>query len=86
MMIEFFFAPGCETCGDDRLVLKRMAKALVSDLVWRDVDVLAELDHAVELGVLTLPALAIDGALTFSGLPSERRWRAELCKRVGKEP
>lgn len=31
---------------------------------------LDELDYAVSLGVLTLPALAIDGELVFTSLPT----------------
>ena len=47
---------------------------------WRDVDVLDELDYAVELGVLTLPAIAIDGELAFASLPSP----ADLCSAIAQ--
>jgi len=86
MMVEFFFTNGCGRCADERLALRRAAEALIPNLDWRDVDVVVELDHAVALGVLTLPALAIDGELVFSGLPSERRWRQELCRRTAVRP
>ncbi|HEN47038.1 MAG TPA: thioredoxin family protein [Mizugakiibacter sp.] len=46
---------------------------------------LDELDYAVELGVLSTPAIAIDGELVFSGLPSVRKLRAALENRPGIE-
>ena len=85
MKVEFFYTPGCKHCGDDRDTLRKLAEALVAELEWRDVDVLQDLDHAVDLGVLTLPALAIDGELVCSTLPSARQWRDLLRKRVGAE-
>jgi thioredoxin 1 len=49
---------------------------------WREVNVLEELDHAVEVGVLTTPAIAIDGVLVFAGLPRAAQLRGELERRL----
>ena len=62
--LELFHAAGCAACDAARGALKAAALEEDADLGWRDVDVLDELDHAVELGVLTLPAIAIDGHKT----------------------
>src|SRR5215813_7078580 len=62
--------------------LRAMAVELIPDLVWRELNVLDELDYAVELGVLTLPAIAIDGELVFSSLPAPRQLRRELTRRL----
>jgi hypothetical protein len=40
------------------------------------------MDHAVELGVMTPPSLAIDGKLVFPALPSPDRLREELRRRM----
>jgi len=40
--------------------------------------VLEQLDYAVQLGVLATPALAIDGKLCFTGLPSVKKLRKLL--------
>lgn len=55
----------------------------MSGVEWREVDVLDDLDRAVDLGVLTLPALAIDGKLVFTALPSVEQLVAELRRRDG---
>src|SRR3546814_5371589 len=61
MKLELFYSPGCARCAEARDGLKTAAFEIVADLDWRELNVLDELDYAVQLGVLTLPAVAIDG-------------------------
>lgn len=81
MKIELFYAPGCEKCADATDGLKVAAKKVVPGVTWRELNALDELDYAVELGVVTLPAIAIDGELVFSSLPTCRQLQRELTKR-----
>ncbi len=81
--VEVFASPGCSKCGHAKEVLRALATELGGDSVqWREVNILEELDHAVNLGVLSTPAIAIDGELVFTGLPSKKRLRAELEYRL----
>ncbi|MDE2603057.1 MAG: thioredoxin family protein [Bradyrhizobium sp.] len=84
MKVELFYTPGCEKCADDKDALRATALELVPDLVWREVNVLEEIDYAVEVGVLTLPSIAIDGEVALSSLPTCRQLRRELIRRNGK--
>jgi hypothetical protein len=59
MKIELFYAPGCDKCAANRERL--------------ELDVLKNMDYAVDLGVLTLPAIAIDGVLEFPALPNVKQ-------------
>lgn len=43
-----------------------------------------KLDYAVELGVLTLPSIVIDGELVFTSMPSPEQWRAALKQRTAR--
>src|SRR5690606_31687975 len=79
--VEVFVTHACPHCSS--------AEALVADVVaavgkerfdLRIVDVVEELDHAVATGVLRTPAIAIDGALEFTGLPSADSLRCTLEK------
>ena len=85
MKVELFYTPGCEKCADNKDKLRTVATELVPDLVWRELNVLDKFDYAVEVGVLTLPSIAIDGEVLFSSLPTVRQLRRELTKRIGKE-
>jgi len=84
MKVELFYTPGCDKCADNKDKLRTVATELVPDLVWRELNVLDELDYAVEVGVITLPSIAIDGEVLFSSLPTCRQLRRELIKRLGK--
>lgn len=85
MKVELIYAPGCVECMTARSDLQSAAEAAVGGVEWREINVLEALDHAVELGVLTLPALAIDGTLVFAALPTPAQLRDELLKRAGHD-
>lgn len=84
--IEVFASPGCSKCGHAKDVLRKLIKELGSDKIqWCEVNVLDEIDHAVELGVLSTPSIAIDGELIYTSLPSASKLRAELERRLNSD-
>lgn len=81
--VEVFSSPGCGKCAEAKHVLKAVVDELGPGLVrWREVNILEEIDYAVELGVMTSPSVAIDGELVFASLPSAKKMKAELMKRL----
>lgn len=82
MKIELFSSPGCGQCAVAAAALRHVAEQAVQALEWRDVNALDELDYAVQLGVLTLPAIAIDGELVFTSLPVPALLRDALLSRL----
>ena len=84
MKIELFHIPGCERCASVTPALRETAAA-VGGIEWCEIDALDSLDRAVELGVLTLPAIAIDGELVFAALPTPAQLRQALLQRAGRE-
>lgn len=86
LKIEVFSSPGCGKCGHAKDVLRKLADELGGESInWREVNILEELDHAVSLGVLSTPSIAINDELVFSSLPSVKKLRTELLSRLGKE-
>lgn len=82
--VEVFSSPGCGKCAQGKSMLKAVAEELGQDKVsWREVNILEEIDYAVDLGVMSSPAIAINGELVFVSLPSAIKLRAELLKRLG---
>lgn len=76
VMIEVFSAPACGKCSQARERLRAVVENFGGERVqWREVDVLDDMERAVELGVLSTPAIAIDGELLFTGSPSEKALR-----------
>lgn len=83
MKIEVFYAEGCGNCSEQRLALKEAVQTGFSTVVhWNELDIVKNIEQAVELGVLTVPAIAIDGTLVFAKLPSAAQLVAELNSRV----
>lgn len=84
MKIELFFTPTCERCAANRATLKAAAQQVAGTVDWQEVDVTQNVDYAVQVGVLSAPAIAIDGALVFPSLPTEKQLRAEIERRVSR--
>ncbi|MCM2306692.1 MAG: thioredoxin family protein [Sulfuritalea sp.] len=85
MKVELIYAPGCAECVTARAGLRAAAEAAIGGVEWIEINVLDALDYAIELGVLTLPALAIDGSLVFAALPTPAQLRDELLRRAGHD-
>lgn len=81
MKVELFHTPGCPACVVARDELRTAALETVRDIEWHEMNVVDNLDQAVELGVLTLPAVVIDGELVFTSLPSATQLREALIER-----
>lgn len=85
MKVELFYSPGCKKCIAGREALKAAAETACAELEWRELNVIEELDYAVELGVLTLPALVIDQQLVFTSLPTPAQLAHALQQRLIKD-
>jgi thioredoxin 1 len=81
MKVELFHTPGCSECIAARAELRTAAQQAVEDLEWREVNVLDDLDHAVGLGVMTLPSIVVDGELVFTSMPTVTQLRDALIER-----
>jgi thioredoxin-like negative regulator of GroEL len=77
--VDLIHAPACARCADSREALRQAAQTVAGEaLIWRDLDVIEHLDYAVSLGVLTVPAVAINGRLVFSSLPTSEQLQRAL--------
>lgn len=81
--VELIAASGCSKCARKRKELKTAAEeAAKGKVVWREVNVLDEIDYVVGMGVLTLPAIAINGKLAFKSLPSGKAMQREVLRHL----
>ena len=84
MKVEMYYTPGCSACLARHDELRTAAEAAVSGLEWQDVNVLDNIDRAVDRGVLTLPAIVIDGEIAFTSMPTVNQLRKTLIQRSGR--
>ena len=84
--IEVFAAPGCKNCGKAKDVIRKLVAELgAARIQLREVNVVEEIDYAVKLGVLSTPAIAVNGELVFASMPSEKKLRQALQQRLHEE-
>jgi len=84
--VEVLTASGCSRCQK----VKTLARDVVSELGdnrvrYREIDVVEEIDYAVELGVLSTPAIALNGELVFSATPSKSKLHQAIQQRLSDE-
>lgn len=85
LKVEVFSSPGCTRCGQAKDMLRKVAEEIGGGrLTWREVSVVDELDYAVKLGVLSTPAIAVNGRLMFTALPSAKKLRQTLEAEIRK--
>ena len=74
--IEVFTSTVCSNCQRaGRMVEQLLKEPGFESITWREVDVVAEIDHAVSAGVLATPSISIGGELAFTALPSRQQLR-----------
>lgn len=69
VIVEFFFAGGCGRCAAVREALRSAAQA-AADVEWKEVDIGTQPHRAADAGVVSTPAIAIDGKLVFKTAPA----------------
>ena len=82
--VEVFSSPGCGKCGHAKDVLRTIAQEMGDQIAWREVNILEELDYAVRLGVMSTPAIAVNGKLVFTALPSAAKLRQALAQALSE--
>jgi len=85
LCLEIFTAPGCNRCGRALELAQRLSEEPGNQrLSWRRVDVVEELDYAVQRGIRFTPAFVLDGKLLFRGMPAEQPLRDTVLKQLAR--
>jgi predicted thioredoxin/glutaredoxin len=83
LTVEFFFAGGCSKCADARGALREAAEA-AAQVEWKEVDIGSNPNRAVDVGVVSTPAVAIDGDLVFKTAPTASELQSAIQARAGR--
>ncbi|MFY9316091.1 MAG: thioredoxin family protein [Burkholderiales bacterium] len=79
--VEFLFAGGCGKCAEAREALRDAAQG--PGVEWKEIDIAKNPHRAVDLGVVSTPAVAIDGKLMFGSMPSASELRDAIRSSAG---
>lgn len=84
VVVEVLTASGCGRCQQARALVRAAIDELGDGRIqYREINVLEEIDYAVQLGVLSTPAIALNGELVFATPPSRARLRQAIVERLG---
>ena len=84
--VELITADFCSRCAGARTALVRAIEDLGQErFELRLLDVLEEIDHAVALGVLATPAIAVDGELVHPARPTVDKFRVILRDHLARD-
>jgi autonomous glycyl radical cofactor GrcA len=85
VLVEVLTSAACGRCIQAKAQVKTVvAEFNYGDIRYREVNVVEEIDYAVKLGALNIPAIAIDGVLVFSALPSAERLYEAIRTKLSK--
>ncbi len=80
--IEIFSAPGCSKCGKAFQLVEAVLKEPGNESVnLRRVNIVDELDYAVNLGIRATPGIVINGVLVFTAMPDTKTLRKAIQSR-----
>ena len=86
LTVEVLTASGCSRCQRAKALAKEVVAELDNDrLQYREINVVEEIDYAVALGILSTPAIALNGELVFPSLPSAAKLRQAIVSRLVNE-
>jgi len=83
VVVEVLTASGCGRCQQARTLTRDVITELGDGRVaYREINVVDEIDYAVRLGVLSTPAIALNGELVFAAPPSKGKLRQAILQRL----
>ncbi len=81
--IEIFSAPGCNKCSKAYQLMETVLADLDNtDVDLRLVNIVEELDYAVDLGIRATPGIVFNGALVFTAIPDKETLREAILSRL----
>lgn len=82
--VELFFTAGCEKCAEARDGLREAAQSVGGAVDWKEVDIAKDPNRAVDVGVISTPAVAIDGELVLSRMPTASELKRAIERHIAK--
>jgi len=83
--VEEFMSPGCVGCPAVKEMLKSLSEELSGEITVEEVDITVDTSRAAQYGVMSVPAIAINGDLKFMGVPKKEELKKALQEELGKD-
>ena len=80
--IEIFSSSGCGDCPAVKKMLKEISDELEDDITIEEVNITVDPTRASQYGIMSVPAVAVNGILKFVGVPSREELKKEIIKEL----
>ena len=80
--VEDFMSPGCVGCPAVKEMLKNLSEKLNGEveITVEEVDITVDTTRAAQYGIMSVPAIAINGVLKFMGVPKKEELEKALME------
>ncbi|HHF52527.1 MAG: thioredoxin family protein [Candidatus Aminicenantes bacterium] len=83
--VEEFMSPGCVGCPAVKKMLEELKGEFGDQLTVEEVDITVDTTRASQYGVMSVPAIAINGILKFIDVPKKEDLRDALLEEINRE-
>lgn len=83
--VEEFSSPGCVGCPEVREMLKELSAELEGEIEIEEVDITVDTSRAAQYGIMSVPAIALNGVLKFIGVPDMEGLKKALVEELERE-
>jgi len=75
--VKVFSTPGCAGCARTKQIVSELLVEF-PELDWEEIDLTEQPELAGRYGIMSVPAVVINGRLEFTGVPSKEALRRKL--------
>jgi small redox-active disulfide protein 1 len=80
--VEEFMSPGCVGCPAVKEMLEELSNEFEGKLIVEEVDISVDTARAAQYGIMSVPAVAINGILKFVGVPDKEELKKAILEEI----
>ena len=80
--VEEFMSPGCVGCPAVKEMLKELSIEFKGKLIVEEVDITVDTARATQYGIMSVPAVAINGILKFVGVLGKEELKKAILEEI----
>lgn len=83
--VEEFMSPGCVGCPAVKEMLEELSIEFEDKLIIEEVDITVDTTRATQYGIMSVPAVVINGILKFVEVPSKEELKKAILEEMEDE-
>ena len=83
--VEDFISPGCVGCPAVKEMLKSLSEESSGEITIEEVDITVDTTRAAQYGIMSVPAIAINGVLKFMRVPKKEELKKALIEKLERD-